>query len=137
MTRPSTLARARPLAVALGLLLAAAGCEDRLDPVGPAQTWTAVYSLELTGSGTVVSIAYDDGAGNDLAATDAGPSWTRTVLLRPGSSVAARAQVGLLDGSVVLKLAARDGSGHTVDRTESCAGSQKSCSLEIPRETLP
>ena len=125
------------LAAACALALALSTCENSVDPVGPSQVWTATYSLELTGSGTVIAIAYDDGTGNDVAATDATPSWTRTLLLRPGSSVAAHAQVGLAGGSVVLKLSAKDGSGHAVERTQSCEGTQKSCQLDIARETLP
>jgi hypothetical protein len=128
--------RAR-LALAVVSALALPSCEGRDDPVGPGLTWTVLYAVELTGTGSVARIVHDDGRGGSVVVADPRPGWTTALLLPPGSTIALRAQGGVVDGRLRVLVDARSPHLPPVVRIVDCTGTATACDVEIPRETLP
>ena len=124
-------------ALALVAALALPSCETRKDPVGPGQVWTVIYAVELTGSGAVTRIAYDNGQGGTVTVANPTAGWSTTLLLPPGSTVALRAQAGLAEGRFRLLVDARSPSFPPIVREKDCSGTTTACDLEIPKEMLP
>lgn len=122
--------------LAVVLLLAPSACHDD-DDLAPVKEWSVVYSAEVSGSGALTEVAYDDGSGTPVVVAAPQAPWSRTLSMQSGQTVSLRVRGTLDSGAIRAVLDARCPTGCPLHQEKSCSGTSLTCDLEIEPTRLP